>query len=175
VATSNPLQEALAPGLKPVESMIGATPAIGTGTDSVELECIIFTRHLLGVRPDRTVVETYKAALTAVPALQPSSAWDRSLLAMARRGVAGARCADAFAALFARTSVLRNRLVILLAILETRAPYSDTIDRALGGPGVLVMTRVALRGVWSLAWLVAGTVLLVPVRIALMLRGEPAR
>jgi nucleoside-diphosphate-sugar epimerase len=175
VATPNALQQALAPGMDPVDSMIGATGAIGATTDPIESECIVFTRHLLGVRPDPAVIEKYGAALASLPALQPSSAWDRALLAMARRGVAGARCADAFAALFARASVLRKRLVILLAILETRAPYSDAIDSALGGPALLVIARVAWRGVWSLVWLVVGAALLVPVRIALSLRGEPAR
>lgn len=187
VATPNPLQLSLAPGMKSVDIMMGAgraiggsgaiaaSGAIGASTDPIASECIVFTRHLLGVRPDRAVVERYGAALAAIPALQPASAWERSLLAMARRGVAGVRGADAFAALFARDSVLRKRLVILLAILETRAPFSDAIDRALGGPRPVVIARVGLRGLWSLAWLVAGALWLVPVRIALMLRGEPVR
>lgn len=174
IATSNPLQQELAPDLKFVESMIGPSP-ISASPDAVDSECRIFTRHLLGLDPDRAVVRSYRAAIEALPGLHAEGPRERALLALSRRGAIGVRCADAFAGLFARSSVLRKRLVLLLAILETRAPYSDRIDSALGGPGFLVIARVALRGTWSVLYLVVGALVLLPVWIALAVRGEPAR
>lgn len=175
LATANPLLQELEPDLEPLDRMIAATRPIVADADQIEHECQAFTRHLLGVDADRAVVQTYRAALEALPALGVEGPWERALLTLARRGVTGVRCADAFAALFARASVLRQRLVILLAILETRAPYSDRIDAALGGSRPWVFARLAGRGLRSLLYLVAGALWLVPVRLALGTRGGKTR
>jgi hypothetical protein len=88
--------------------------------------------------------------------------------------VVGARCADAHAALFAPASTLRKRLVLLLAILESRSPFSESIDMPLGGSAAGAIARVGLRGVVALLGLLVGTVVLLPVRVALALRGNEA-
>jgi NADH dehydrogenase len=175
IAQPNALQQELARDLKSLDSMMPGTAPVGANTDPVESECRVFTRHLLGLDPDRAVVRSYGAALAALPALSADSAWERAVLSLARHGVTGARSADAFAAVFARGSVFRKRLVILLAILESRPPYSDRIDSALGGSAVLVLARLAARGLGSLLYLAAGALWLVPVRLVLGVRGEPAR
>jgi NADH dehydrogenase len=175
VARPNPLQQELAPTMASVDSMIAAIRPTVAGVDPVAEECVTFTRHLLGLEPDPVVIRSYGAALAALPALNADSPWDRALLSLARRGVGGTRAADAFAALFARASVLRQRLVILLAILETRPPFSDRIDEALGGSRWWVFARIAWKGLGSVAYLVAGAVWLVPARLIQGARGVPPR
>jgi hypothetical protein len=175
VAAANPLQQELARDLTALDTMIGASKPTDAGHDAADAECTVFSRHLLGLRPDPGVCLSYARALRSVPALHASSAWERSLVSMARSGVAGAQCADAFAALFARQSVLRKRLITLLAILETRSPTSDRIDSALGGGALSAVFRVALRGLWSLICVALGALWLVPVWMVLTVRGEPGR
>lgn len=180
-ATPNRLQRELAPGLVPLGAMLGRVDAqdlvlggtrVDADRETVDRECVTFTRHLIGLSPDAFILDRYAAAIGVVPALTPSPGFDRAMLGIARRGVLAARCSDAYAALFARRSTLRKRLVMLLAILETRAPYSARIDHAVGGSVPTVMARVALRSALALLALALGLVLLVPVRL---LRRERPR
>ena len=146
-----------------------------TNAPSLEKECRVFTRYLLGVEADAAVIDRYQAAMAALPTLTIESAWDRALLSLARTGTFGVRCADSFAALFAKSSMLRKRLVMLLAILETRAPYFEHIDRPIGGSLPLVIARVALSGTTSALLLVVGALILIPMRLVLGGPNEPAR
>ena len=172
MATPNALQAELAPPRVSVAEMVRAATA--GEDDEVDRECRVFTRHLVGADPDPLVLASYRRAVASVPALAAKSSWDRTLLSVARRGVVGARCADAHAAVFAPASTLRKRLVLLLAILESCSPYAESIDRALGGSALGAIARVGLRGVVALLGLLVGTVVLLPVHAVLALRGESA-
>ena len=127
-------------------------------------------RHLLGVEPDAYVISRYEMAVGTVAPLQASTAWDRTLLAIARWSVLSARCVDAHAALFDRSATVRKRLVMLLAILETRSPFSNRIDAVPAGPAISVVAVVA-RGLVSLLALAAGTIVLLPLRLLFIGRG----
>ena len=170
-AAPNRLQETIAPGLTPLDRMLESRPEGTPRPDVIHRECIVFTRHLLGRHPDVMVHERYRAAVSTIPSLTPGTAWERALLGAARRGVILARCADSYAALFAPGSALRQRLVILLAILEVHPRFSGEIDKALGGSLPSVIARVGLRSLAALLFLAMGTLLLAPVRLALVLRG----
>jgi NADH dehydrogenase len=174
-AGANPLQQDILTNGVSITDMLAIAPrGEADAANIVDHECRVFTRHLLGMAPDALVLASYQRAVATVPALAPAGNWDRALLAVARRGVLVARCADAHAALFARSSALRKRLVMLLAILETRPPFADEIDRAVGGNMPVAIARVALRGLGSILGLVVGTVLLLPLRLASAARRSPA-
>jgi len=107
----------------------------------------------------------YADAVTVHARLAPRDAFERAALALARRGTWLARAADAHARLFAPSSALRKRLIVLLAILETAPAHHRTID----DPGMrfraaapLLLAAAGLRGVLAL---VLGAVLLVPVQL----------
>jgi NADH dehydrogenase len=172
VATPNVLQADLAPPRVTVAGMIAMAPA--RQDDALDRECRVFTKHLVGANPDELVMASYRRAVASLPALAATSAWDRALLSVARGGTIGARCADAHAALFARSSTLRKRLVMLLAILESRSPYAEYIDKPLGGTPAGAIVRLGVRGVVALIGLLAGTLLLLPVRAVAALRGDQA-
>lgn len=156
----------------PVPAMLGAAPAAATG-DAVDREVRVFTRHLIGVEPDAFVRDAYRQALARVPALQPKSAFDALLLARAGRGRRWARVADAYAALFARDSALRRRLVMTLAILETRAPFHQRLDAPAGPPGIASWLRVGVRVAGAVLAACAGALVFLPARaaIAILPRG----
>ena len=169
--TPNRLQEAITGGLTPLDRLLETPPRAAAAPDELHRECTVFTRHLLGVHPDAMVVERYRSAVSTIPSLTPGSGWERALLGFARRGVMRARSADAYAALFAPASVLRQRLVILLAILEVHPRFSQDIDKALGGSLPSVIGRVGASSLAAVLFLVAGTLLLGPLRLALVMRG----
>lgn len=139
---------------------------------AMDRECRRLARHLLDVEPDAYVLGVYRDALTRLPALAPRSPFDARLLAWSRRGAGWTRLADAYAALFARDAALRRRLVLVLAILESRAPFHQVVDAPLGRPGVVVWAAMAARGLLAVATTAAAAVVFVPLRLVVALTGR---
>lgn len=141
----------------------------------VDAECRVFTRHLLGCDPDSYVTAKYRAAHAVVPALSAAGRFDQSLIAFARINPLCAQIADSYASLFSPGAALRKRLVLLLAILETRPPFHERIDRAIDGPLALVVARLVLRTTGAALSLLAGTVVFLPIRVVVALTERGAR
>lgn len=141
----------------------------------LDAECRVFTRHLLGSDPDDYVVGKYRNAHAVVPALAASGRFDEALIAFARFSPLCAHLADSYASLFLRGATLRKKLVLLLAILETRPPFHETIDTAVGGSLPLLLARLSFKTGGALLGLLAGTLIFVPARAVLALLGKGAR
>lgn len=165
--------DAAAAGLVPLADMLAVAPGPSPGATVIDRECDAFTRHLIGEAPDEGTRAAYHRAVAAVSSLVPAGRTDRAVLAFARRGTVAARLADSWAALFFRSSALRKRLVLLLAILESRAPTCQAIDRPAGGSPGAAMALLAARGLVAVLVLLAGSVVMLPV-LALGGRDEGA-
>ena len=98
-------------------------------------ECVLFTRYLLGTEPPADVLSAYMRAheLGVIASGGTASAIDRATVAFARLGPRAARAADAFAAVAARGGLFRRKIVLLVAILESRGAGADLLDTADGG------------------------------------------
>lgn len=107
-------------------------------------ECQVFCRYLLEQNAAADVVAAYQRA-HEVGSIEtaPRSALDLALLRVARIGPAFTRATDAFAAVAATSSVLRRKLILLIAILESRGPTATAIDTAVPGSRVSWMLAVA--------------------------------
>ncbi len=135
-------------------------------------ECCVFTRYLLQCDADAYVIDHYAAANAALD-LSPASGFDESMLGFARVGPLSTRIADSYASLFNRTATLRKRLVLLLAILETRPPFHQAIDQTPGGP--LLFARLSLTAGAAAVCLFAGTLVFTPLRVLFSLAGKGPR
>jgi len=186
VAGANRLQERLASGMTGLSEMVSgggtagaeAPPYVPVAADSPAIladECRVFTRHVLGRDPDAYITAKYVDACSTMATLQPASGFDETLLALARRGRVAAKVADSYASLLAPASALRKRLVLLLALLETRPPFHDAIDRATGGPMPVLFLRIAIKGAGSMLSLLVGVLVLVPMRVVLAVSGKRGR
>jgi hypothetical protein len=121
--------------------------------DIVARECIVLTAYLIGRSADRhaTVVSRYVAAHRIPKLGLEGDGRNDALVALARRSPGAARLADAYARIFEPTGVLRRKLVLLLAILETSAPShllitqppSQSLPLALLGLGATGLTGIA--------------------------------
>ena len=69
---------------------------------------------------------------------------DRALMQVAHWGPPFTRVADGYAATFARASLLRRKLVLLLAILESRRQTAAVLDTAVAGSRVTWALTVAV-------------------------------
>ncbi len=140
--------------------------------DEIDGECTVFVRHLLGRMPDRGTLDAYRKAVRGVAVLSPGSARDEAVLRFARRGVLATRLADSWAAIFDRKSALRKRLIMLLGILEVRAPMFEHIDRGAGGSPVKAVPLILWQGVVAAVRLVAATLVMTPIVLAARVARE---
>lgn len=105
-------------------------------------EARVFGRYLVGQAPSETLVERYCAANHAIPAVQG----DDEVVAYARRHPWAVPLLDAAAGLTAGGSLLRKKLLVMTAIVETTPELvAKTEPRAVGLPQLAV--RLGLAGV----------------------------
>lgn len=139
--------------------------------DRLLKECETFTSYLLGQEPTDYVVMKYRDGNAACGLDRPGTRFDRVLLRAARAGRLGARAADSYARFFCRNSLLRKKLILLLAILENSAPSHRFIDGPEVGGRYRFYARMSAQGLAFVILLAAGTVVLLPLQALLGRRG----
>lgn len=103
-------------------------------------EARVFGRYLVGEVPSDALVERYCAANHAIPAVQG----DDEVVAYVRRHPWAVSLLDAAAGLTAGGSLLRKKLLVMTAILETTPELvAKTEPRAVGLPQLALRLGVA--------------------------------
>jgi hypothetical protein len=128
------------------------------GLGDLKEEAEMFARYLLRTAPPPDTIERY---CEAIPRLFPSlgTERDRALLAFVRRHPWSIGCLDAAAALVARNDRLRQRLLVMAALLETTPEGATEFLPREPGFGTLAR-RLPLIGFVALGRLLLGLVLL---------------
>jgi hypothetical protein len=142
----------------------------------LDIESSVFTRYLAGKPPSDYVRAKYRDGHRAIPyrLKQDQDAFDVALTVLARRGATRARIADAYARVFRPHGVLRQKLTLLLAILENSPDFHRQLTR--GGRGLpLAILAIAGNLVVFLLSFLAGLVFLGPVHRLLRGRRPAAR
>jgi len=134
-------------------------------------ECRVFTRHLIGSDPSDYLIARYVDAHRLRPVFTATSRLDRFLCAFARADPLLTPVADAWSAVFAPTAVLRRKLILLLAMLESAAPHYRRLEAV---PSVRAGAFVSLlaRGLLAVLTLIVSLVVFVPARLLLGRAGE---
>jgi NADH dehydrogenase len=166
-AGANPLQEAIAPGCRTLADMLAPPAGADAERARLERECRVLAAHLLAAEPDAYIRRKYADAHFQLHGLSPVDRFERTLIQVAATHRTLTAMADAYARTFFPESVLRRKLVLLLALLESASPSSEAIDRPVGGGPVSVMVRLVLRVLIAMARLVLGTALFMPARLLL--------
>jgi len=130
-------------------------------------ECQVFCRYLVERDAPDDILAAYDRAHEkgVVGSDGTATALDRALLRVARTGPILARAADAFAVTFAKPSLLRKKLVLLLAILESRGSTAAILDTATPGPRVVEVAVAGLHVARFVVTLCLASLLIVPLRI----------
>ena len=150
VAEPNPMMEARAPTLRPLDESLAAPeatrlPAAPYDEAALTAECRAFCEHLVGSAPPARVMEGYLAHHRAHP-VGPYSGFEHELLERARRGGFAAALADAYAARVLPGGLLRRKLTLLLALLETDPATFERIDAPDSGGVASAWLRLIARG-----------------------------
>lgn len=135
-------------------------------------ECRRFARYLLNVEATPYVAAKYADAHHTDSAYGTGDAVDRWLVHVAGRGTGAARLADAYARLVRPQGLLRRKLVLLLALLETSAPAwrALEVEPSRGARGALI--ALARHGAAAALAAVAGIVVLGPGHLVLRARAQ---
>jgi NADH dehydrogenase len=153
----------------------GATlPATGT---ELAVECRVFARYLTGRAPADYVREKYQQAFDGLQQqrLGVRDRFDTLLLRLARIHPLLTHATDSYSRLLRADSVVRRRLIMLLAILETHAGSVNRLDRPdCHGIAGLVL-GMGMRGIGSMLLLLPALLLLLPLQLLLGRRNASTR
>lgn len=127
-------------------------------------EALTFTRALVGREASPYVVRQYIRAHVSLP-LAPVQGFDAVLIGVATAAGVLTRAADAYARLFARRAILRRKLVLLLAILESTSPEDAEFAPVASSPAGTI-AKLAVTGIAAVVYGVAGVVILGPLHLA---------
>jgi hypothetical protein len=127
----------------------------------------VYSRYLLGLVPGDYVTRKYAGAFDSgrQQALTAHSRFDEILLYLAAIHPLLTRAVDLYARFFHPAAVVRRRLIMLLAIIETHAQSVARLEQPVAGgmPGLLL--DITVRSVISAVLLCVSTVLLLPVQL----------
>jgi len=130
-------------------------------------ECEAFSFYLIRQHPNAYIREKYLEAHQANPDLQSDhrNIFDRFLLALSVKNVRLAKMADSYASIFSRGCLLRKKLVLLLAILESTTSTFPYFDLPQSGGRVFLLFRTLGQGLLFAAAFIVSTLLFFPINL----------
>jgi hypothetical protein len=123
-------------------------------TDPLETESLAISQYLLAVRPGRDLVQRYRDANAELCPEQP--AWqDRAMLDFVRRHPRSLPLFDAASGVLRPHSLLRRKILVMMAILETTPQFAAHFDTENAGR-LQVLAKLGAYGLRSVVTTVAG-------------------
>ena len=98
---------------------------------ALDHECTVFAQYLTNEKPNSYVLAKYSDAHGANEIFHDSGPFDTFLIDICRKGAFATRLVDAYTSVFCRGSVVRKKMVLLVAILENCSPthrYFESLD-----------------------------------------------
>ena len=130
-------------------------------------ECAVFCRYLIGKRPNEYILRKYEDGhrVGRMARVAGSDPFDAFLIRMARMSPLTAKLVDGYTRVFYKSSSVRKKLVLLLAILESCSPTHHYLDSVESNPKPLLILRLLQRILLFPLVLVLGTIIIVPVHV----------
>ncbi len=135
----------------------------------LDQECIAFSNYLINQEPNSYVMDKYREAHRASETLRnlKPDPFDSLLLNLCRMSGVTAKLVDSYSSLFLRRSVVRKKMVVLLAILESCAPTYTIFDTTDPGGILTHLARMIAQGFMFCVSVVLAMVLLMPIHLML--------
>lgn len=135
-----------------------------TPTGTLERECRVFTRYLAGVAPPPEATRKYVEAHRVTRAFTHGPSFERFLVAVARLTPPLTMLADGHARLVAPRSLLRKKLVLVLAILESSRNYR-ALEPGRPRPAGQLIGVLLLHVVLAMAAAAVGIIVFLPLQL----------
>lgn len=123
-------------------------------TGTLAHECRVITRYLLGQDPPQDLIQRYLQANSALFTYKASHS-DLAVVAFVRRNPWSLPFIDAASALFRPNSLLRNKILVMIAILEATPQFAGAF---IPEPSSIpqIAWRMAVYGISSMAKFLIG-------------------
>ena len=134
--------------MKDVEAGLALTSSETEGAEAeLAFECRLYCRHLIGEDPNDYVQEKYALYHSRKDArtILAKDRFDSFLLRFSRMSRLTTGLVDAYTSVFHKHSVVRKKLVLLLAILECTPRYLPQLDSTDPGSRPWIFTKMAAR------------------------------
>jgi hypothetical protein len=139
----------------------------GLYMDSLTQECLVFCRYLSGVSPDNYVLNKYNEAnkINSEMYRNQKTYFEEILITLARIHPLFTQLVDTYAVFLCKNSLLRKKLVLLLAILESCPPENYKLDH-IGQHSRFILSLIILRKLFTFSLILCfAIVILLPVHI----------
>jgi hypothetical protein len=141
-------------------------------TLQLERECRSYTRYLAGCRPTPYVIAKYLDFHQKMGNGEGVDRFDRLLVSFSARGPLWARLADSYATIWRRNSLLRNKLVLTLGLLECSSPAFEKFDQCPSGGWIGTVFQLGFGAFGYACSLFAGMALFSPIRLWMAVVGR---
>ncbi len=140
--------------------------------DILTEECVQFCRYLVNRAPDEAIIHAWRRVQAGLPT-HPSDRTlsDQWLLRLGRRGGMRLRLADAWSRLFCPGTLLRRKLVLAAAVLESSRGTAPLMHAGPPMPRGRALLGIARAGLSLVGWTLLAVLLLGPVHL-LRVRGR---
>ncbi|WP_424989542.1 SDR family oxidoreductase [Fluviibacterium sp. S390] len=158
VSLEDMLAEAISgdPPPPPARAPSNTTPPDPEPRDTLVQECRDISRHLCGTLPGPQAEAAYLDGIARFALTPAPGSFDAAVLRFSRRSPMALSLMDGYTSFFARKSLFRRRLILLLAIVEKLPPTARAFQ-TVPAEGPLRATLVTgLQGLRGLATIVAG-------------------
>jgi len=143
-------------------------------SEALDRECSVFGRYLIGQEPNAYVKQKYRVAhQTSSLRGDPRDATDAFLVKVAGISSWSTKIIDAYTRIFRPFSIVRKKLVLLLAILECCAPTHAYVDSVDSNSTSFLFVRFVQKSVTFGLILLIGMLFILPAE--LMLRSRVTR
>jgi hypothetical protein len=141
----------------------------------LERECHTYTRYLIGGIPSQYVLNRYLDFHHKSDAINGAGfdAFDQFLVGVSSRRPFWTSMADSYASVFRKDSVVRKKLVLMLALLECAAPSFEALDEVEARSAMATSISVAWQAAKYAFLLGSSVVVFTPVRAAMVFSWKP--
>ncbi len=139
----------------------------------LDQEARVYTKYLIHQEPDAYVLEKYCLAHQKSPELcqGTTSPFDARLVGFSAKSPTWARLADSYTAIFLRNALVRKKIILLMAILESSAPFYQAFEAPESKNPFLIFGLLGLRGSGFAISLLIASLIFLPMRF--ILPGHP--
>jgi len=131
----------------------------------LDQECSVFCRYLVRQEPNSYTMKKFQEAHKVGSINPPSDTFNRLLLRLAGTNPFWTKLVDTYTVVFCKSSVVRKKLILVLAILESNADTCVRLDAVDESRKLLLLIKIMGKGCTFVLVLSLSMLILFPIHI----------
>ena len=147
-----------------LQFVISPAMKIGKSKKKLKQECTRFTEYLVNCKPNEYIEKKYLEGHNCNRIGNNMGLFDTFLTKAANRNSIMTRLADTYTAVFYRKAVLRKKLVLLLAVLESSSTTHSKVDSISENSRLTLLSQIIQKNLVFLLLLLLSSFVFFPIR-----------